>query len=279
MRIRIITGVGILIGTVGLLLLAQTWWYALICAVVCLWISAEYLRALGMLKNWCISLPSLVVAFASPLVTFYPQNFEGCVENFFTLLVGYVLVQVILSVLFYNKADNQSISDVTFGLVYMTMAISALVILTFAHPKHNLIMVLPVIIGALVTDTCAYFVGVFLGKHKLAPDLSPKKTIEGSIGGTVCCVIVFYVYAYIVQQVTALSPRWLIVGIFGLFISGLAQVGDLLMSKIKREHNIKDFGTIFPGHGGMLDRFDSILTCAIVCLFFALLPETFRLFH
>lgn len=279
MQKRIITGACFLTGTVGLLLLSQTWWYALVCAAVCLWISAEYLRAFGLLRNWCISLPSLAMAFASPLVTFYPQNFEGCVKIFFTLLVGYMLLQVILSVLFYNKADNQVIFNVTFGLSYMTIAISALVILTFAHPKHDLVMVLPVVIGALVTDTCAYFVGVFFGKHKLAPDLSPKKTVEGSVGGSVCCVIVFYIYAYAVEQLTALSPRWLMIGVFGVFISILAQIGDLFMSKIKRENGIKDFGTIFPGHGGMLDRFDSILTCAVTCLFFALLPEAFQLFH
>ena len=120
---------------------------------------------------------------------------------------------------------------------------------------------------------------MWTGKHKLAPELSPKKTIEGSIGGVLGCVIVFYVYAYVVFRVTDLTPRWISVGIFGVLISILAQMGDLLMSKIKRETGIKDFGKVFPGHGGMLDRFDSMLPTAIVCLLFAMLPEAFRLFY
>ena len=279
MRKRLITGACIVIGITLQLLLAQTVWYALLWAIICAWITVEYLCAFDMLKNLQVSIPAIVVSFAAPLLTFIPQSFEGGIGVCFAVVLGYMMLQVTLAVLFYNRADSHVISTVTFGVIYTVLAFCALVILIYAHPKHNIVLVFPAIIGPIVSDTCALFAGMWTGKHKLAPELSPKKTIEGSIGGVVGCVIVFYVYAYVVLRVTDLTPRWIPVGIFGVFISVLAQMGDLLMSKIKRETGIKDFGKVFPGHGGMLDRFDSMLPTAIVCLLFAMLPEAFRLFY
>ena len=279
MRKRITTGICFLTGIIALLLLAKTWWYAAVCATVDFWITWEYLRAVGLLSNLCLSIPSLLMALAAPLLTFLPRNFDGGVSVLLTVIVGYIVSLALLSVLFFRRAETKDISVVSFGTLYMTVAMSSLVILSFAHPDYSVVMVLPVMIAALVTDTCAFFVGICIGKHKLAPELSPKKTVEGGIGGVVCCVIVFYIYAWAVSRLTNLSPRWILVGICGFVASILAQAGDLLMSKIKRETGIKDFGTVFPGHGGMLDRFDSMLPTAIVCLFFVLLPNSLSLFH
>ena len=279
MRKRIITGACFFVGIVALLLLAQSWWYAIICSLVGAWAIYEYLRAYGVHRQLFFAIPSYALAITCPLLAYLPQSFSEGAQLFFTALVAYVVLQVVLSVAFYAKADTQIFSTVSFGTIYVTTALSALVILSFAHPDFTAVMVLPVIIASLVTDTCAFFVGICFGKHKLAPELSPKKTIEGSIGGVICCVIVFYIYAWVVCYTSDLHTHWGMIGVFGVVSSIVAQIGDLIMSKIKRENGIKDFGTVFPGHGGMLDRFDSILPTAIVCLFFALLPDAASLFY
>ena len=107
----------------------------------------------------------------------------------------------------------------------------------------------------ILTDTFALFCGMAFGKHKLIPHVSPNKTWEGSIGGTLIATIgVSVFYHYLVSPVT-----WKIVlGI--LILSGIGQIGDLIFSKIKRENNIKDFSNLIPGHGGILDRLDSTIT-------------------
>lgn len=124
-----------------------------------------------------------------------------------------------------------------------------------------------IFIGAWITDAGAYFVGRFLGKHKMAPKISPKKTIEGAVGGVVCSMVLFPVAGLLYQSyaafvhtpVTVNYPLLVLMG----FLSALAAIfGDLIGSVIKRECQIKDFGHILPGHGGIMDRFDSVMFVA-----------------
>lgn len=124
-------------------------------------------------------------------------------------------------------------------------------------------------------DTMAYFVGRAFGKHKLAPVVSPKKTVEGAIGGIVgsMAIGVLFTVIYVVGFSKALSfarvrfSYYIIIALLGGVASVLGIVGDLFASAIKRQNNIKDFGTIFPGHGGILDRFDSVLFIAPLVTF------------
>ncbi len=108
--------------------------------------------------------------------------------------------------------------------------------------------------GAWVTDTFAYFAGVFFGKHKLIPEVSPKKTVEGAVGGTAFCVISFILYGIFRE-----GASLIFLALLGLVAAVVSQLGDLSASLIKRHYGIKDYGKLFPGHGGVLDRFDSIL--------------------
>jgi len=127
-----------------------------------------------------------------------------------------------------------------------------------------------------VTDTFAYFCGMLLGrggKHKLIPDVSPKKTWEGSIGGTVFCIGAMVLFGFVISKINAqVQVNYILLAVGGLFISIVSQIGDLCMSVIKRTYGIKDYGKIFPGHGGMLDRFDSVLAVSVIlavfCSFF-----------
>jgi phosphatidate cytidylyltransferase len=130
-------------------------------------------------------------------------------------------------------------------------------------------------ICAWSTDVFAYFCGRLFGKHKLLPDVSPKKTIEGSVSGVIFCVLSLLLYGFIINRMSnAFNANYLVLILAGLLTSVVAQIGDLSMSLIKRFYGIKDYGRLFPGHGGVVDRFDSVLSVSMVllalCSFFPL---------
>lgn len=131
---------------------------------------------------------------------------------------------------------------------------------------------------ASMNDCFALFTGMLLGKHKLSPEISPKKTVEGAVGGLVASVVFGVLLPYaaelIVTYVPAaqpyaqeLPPLW-IFGVLGLFMGALSQFGDLTASMVKRHCGVKDFGRIFPGHGGVMDRMDGILFSGAACYIF-----------
>ncbi len=120
----------------------------------------------------------------------------------------------------------------------------------------------------MISDTGAYFVGRAIGKHKLAKTVSPKKTIEGSIGGMVSAIVVIVIAAIIIDNVTSLSINYIFLIIYTLIASVIEQIGDLSMSVIKRVVGVKDYSNLMPGHGGVLDRFDSYMFAAPFTLLF-----------
>ena len=159
------------------------------------------------------------------------------------------------------------------SVFYILLGINMLVFIR-DFPKGEYIYLL-VFIGAWITDTFAYFVGVLFGKHKLIEDVSPKKTIEGSIGGTIFCAIGFVSLGLVVGAIDAsVKPNIILLVISGLLVAVISQLGDLIMSVIKRHYGIKDYGRLLPGHGGALDRFDSILAVSLgvasMCIFSSL---------
>ncbi len=125
-------------------------------------------------------------------------------------------------------------------------------------------------IAAWGTDTFSYFFGIRFGKHKLTP-ISPKKSIEGSIGGIVGAVIVSIIYTYIINKTGKMEISYIVISAITAMLSILSQIGDLAASSIKRYTGIKDFGELIPGHGGMLDRIDSILFIAPFAYFLLML--------
>ena len=131
------------------------------------------------------------------------------------------------------------------------------------------ILYLAIFIGAWGTDAFAYFCGRLFGrggKHKLIPDVSPKKTVEGAIGGIVLCILTMILFGIVCNYFTEYHSNLLMFALGGLLIAVVSQIGDLLMSYVKRYYGIKDFGQLFPGHGGVLDRFDSIFAVAIALM-------------
>ena len=170
-----------------------------------------------------------------------------------------------------ERINTSDISTVFMTTVYITVAFTSIIKLRDVSGIGGYIY-LYIFIGAWVTDTFAYFCGRFFGKHKLIPKVSPKKTVEGAIGGVIFCALAYVLYSLILEKSYGLAPNYLQIFLIGAVISVVSQLGDLAASAIKRNYGIKDFGSLFPGHGGVLDRFDSIL--AVTPVLFMLIGNT-----
>lgn len=205
-------------------------------------------------NSFCASV-AYVYAFFIPIIAgFY---FDAVGKLIYPAV--FVLIIALFAYWLFNqkKISFEKLAMTFFSATVIPLFLSSLIRI-LQMDKGGALILIP-FIAAWITDTGAYFAGVFLGKHKLAPEISPKKTVEGSVGGMLTCVIAFIVYAIIIKA----QPQAVIFfAVSGLILSVIAQIGDLSMSLIKREYQIKDYGVVFPGHGGILDRFDSVLFTA-----------------
>lgn len=191
------------------------------------------------------------------------------VRYFKFLVIIFVLALLIYQVIKNSKVNINNTSTTLFGFFYIALMFSNIYLVR--HSYLGIYTVWLIFICAWCCDTGAYFVGINFGKHKLAPVLSPKKSIEGSIGGVVITAFCAGIYGFVVSKYINDLPEGfnltLICAVIGIFGSIFAQFGDLAASSIKRYTGVKDFGKIMPGHGGILDRFDSVIfTSAIVYL-------------
>ncbi|AOY77283.1 phosphatidate cytidylyltransferase [Clostridium formicaceticum] len=183
---------------------------------------------------------------------------------FFLVFITVLLFSIVL--LYHSKYTIVDISLSLYGIIYVAFFLGH-IILTSNLSNSNGIWFIFII--AWSTDTFAYFGGYFFGKRKLCPKISPKKTVEGAIVGTIGSMLSCGIFAYM------FFIEYMVMFIFlGMIGSIISQVGDLTASQIKRYTGLKDFGNLIPGHGGVLDRFDSILfTAPIVYYFFVLLID------
>ncbi len=197
--------------------------------------------------------PMMSVGFIATLVLYFISFINMPVVFYLAIMMALLFFVMILNVL---HRQNRLIDAVlTFiGVMYISFSLLHVVLI---DKIDNNFFIWTVFLLAFMTDTFAYLSGRKFGRHKLLERVSPKKTMEGAIGGIIGCVVVIYIFSLI------LKPEFAVYSIgFSIIGSILAQFGDLVASKIKRYCGIKDFGYIMPGHGGMLDRFDSILFTA-----------------
>jgi len=176
-------------------------------------------------------------------------------EDWATLGVYAAFVLTTLVLLLQEKRTVKDGITTLYGILYIPLLMSYIIRVDLLESPPYAIWVIFII--AFATDTFAYFSGRALGKHKLCPRVSPKKTVEGALGGLTGSIVACGVFAYFVIPEALIS--FMILGAIG---SVVAQMGDLSASMIKRWTGIKDFGKIMPGHGGVLDRFDSIIYTA-----------------
>ncbi|MGE5630745.1 MAG: phosphatidate cytidylyltransferase [Caulobacteraceae bacterium] len=184
---------------------------------------------------------------------------------------GFLAVFSVIALFAYEiltlKHNITEIAITLLGIIYIPYLFSHLIFIE--RLKYgNIILWLP-FLTAWFTDTCAYFIGIGYGKTKLCPKVSPKKTVEGAIGGVVGCIGLNLVYGLLVKSMGYdIGIQHFI--ITGFLCSIASEFGDLAASYIKRFTGVKDFGRIIPGHGGILDRFDSILFTAPVVYYYFL---------
>ncbi|MDE6319340.1 MAG: phosphatidate cytidylyltransferase [Lachnospiraceae bacterium] len=172
--------------------------------------------------------------------------------------LGFLFVYVFT----FPKYHANQIMSAMFSFLYGPVMLSFLYLLREGF-DDGIYLVWFVFLASWGSDTCAYCVGVLIGKHKMTPKLSPKKSVEGAIGGVLGAAILFTLYTHFVINVysgiTLSLPLAAILGAAGALVS---MVGDLAASAVKRDHEIKDYGKLIPGHGGIMDRFDSVIVAA-----------------
>ncbi len=217
----------------------------------------EYLSAKKLNTNLKIMIPCLLFSLLIPALSYTAYRY-----------IPYYLFALSLTVITVVFHETTKLEDVVFsfaGVMLLSISMAAFVVRSAAANNHPSFWVILIVGIPWICDSVAYFAGSAFGKRKLCPVISPKKTVEGAvagvIGGTIAPLLFGLVFQLIYGNVTV--TYW-ILPIIGLLNSVISIFGDLLFSVIKRSCGIKDYGTIMPGHGGLLDRFDSVILCTPV---------------
>ncbi len=197
------------------------------------------------------------------LIIFFNSSNNYMLSVDYRMIAGLFLTFLVPTVLYHDRS-LYSINDAFYligGVFFLGISFSLFTLLR----NEGMEILLYLLLISIFTDTFAYFVGMLIGKNKLLENISPKKTIEGMIGGTVLSVIIASNFYYTV--IDSSLPLYIIV-FMTTFLSIIGQFGDLVFSAIKRYYGKKDFSNIMPGHGGILDRLDSIIFVALGFMFF-----------
>ena len=203
--------------------------------------------------------PGIVCYLAT--VLYYIAIYLDRMDIIVPMMVIYLLVMLAVYVLTFPTYSDKQIMAAFMDFFYVSVMLSFVYLIR--NMEHGLVLVLLIFVSSWINDTCAYFVGRALGKHKMAPVLSPKKSIEGLIGGIVGAGVFGAVFGILFDKyVDTMNYAPLLFAVVGAVGALPAVIGDLAASAIKRNNDIKDYGKLIPGHGGILDRFDSIIFTA-----------------
>lgn len=224
----------------------------------------ELFNAFKMTKEVVFFSGSLALSLALPVLTeFLNLSVDNAVGIYILIAFVYIVLYACCLLAKSKTADIGSSSILCVYTILISMSMASLNIIESSSAEYGLESVILTLCGAWFADTGAYFAGTFFGKHKLCPEISPKKTVEGFIGGVIFNALMFMLFGYIVSLYSeGAAPKYLILAALGLVCSVLGLIGDLFASLIKRKCEIKDYGNIMPGHGGALDRFDSVVFVA-----------------
>lgn len=277
MLTRIISGaVGVVILAAALLFHDTMVLPAAVAAIIAIMLY-ELLRAVKLHK--CIPILCAVEAcgIAMPFLYNRYYNYADKLEGGFTIMSGNVSVTelsfavtlaaaFVIFLIWLRNHKAIRYEQIFFALAAMTLvpqAMSCMVRIDRYSEDHGLFLLIMGLCGAWIADTGAYFTGVAIGKHKLCPEISPKKTIEGFIGGIVITGIVFAaafgIYSKNNDMAEFTASGYIALFVLGALCAVIGTIGDLSASMVKRQIGFKDYGKIMPGHGGLMDRFDSVL--------------------
>ncbi len=264
MKTRVISGVVIGVVLAGVLIPG-----GYILASVLLLVSAigfyELVRAMGVHEDGSKAGPLEICGYLS-IIVHYAQMviLKDYRYYIFSLMFAFFLIMVCYVISFPRFKSRQAIACF-FSFIYAPVNISFIYLLR-ERPLGIYFAWIP--FTAWVCDTCAYFAGRAFGKHKMAPVLSPKKTVEGAVGGCLGATVAGAIFGFVLYKNVTHDVSVIIVLMLITFAGSIiAQLGDLLASGIKRDHDIKDYGNVIPGHGGIMDRFDSVIFVT-PCIYF-----------
>ena len=253
MKTRIIAAVALLPLLLVVVLVLPPIFTAILFGLMAALSAYELLIGTGLVKEGRLVIYTALAAFAVSLWSFYGMihvwGLLGCLI-FTALLFGELLL---------SKAQLpvRSIALSMVAGIVLPLLLTSLVRLH--HTPHGRFYILIPFVLAFLSDTGAYFVGCAFGKHKLAPIISPKKTVEGLLGGVLGAILGMEIFCLILNLAFHLEVNYLYALIYGVVGSFAAVFGDLCFSAVKRQTGIKDYGNLIPGHGGILDRFDSMM--------------------
>ena len=281
MKQRIITGIILVLIMLPILLFAQTPVLPIAIAIGSVIAMFELMRCIGLQKAYAFAIPLYALAASLPFLsrfmalgslnaTIKPESTRHLAQYGAILMIAVLFYFFTVAIFSRGKYNLSDVCVLFATAFYILMGFNAIIIL-HDNEVGGHILYLAIFISAWVTDVFAYFCGMLFGrggKHKLIPDVSPKKTVEGSIGGMIFCVLIMIVFGMLCNWLTVYDSKIIMFAVGGFLASIVSQIGDLLMSYVKRHDGIKDFSQLFPGHGGVLDRFDSILavSIAMMCL-------------
>ncbi len=261
MKTRIISGVvGIAIFVLVLAISFGQPWVLLIALAALNGIAIyEILKNTGMVTYLPLVAISCLMGLGFVL-SFLQKNLYQAAKYAAFLYAAYFFLIAVLSVFWHNKTNTKGLLAQLLLPFMLSVAFTSMFLIFETSLKTNGFSFFTIFIFAWGADTGAYFTGTFLGKHKIAPEISPKKTIEGCIGGVISAVVLSCLLGVAYQG--SWSQDYVRLCIFAVVFSIVGMFGDLFTSFIKRDCGIKDYGKIMPGHGGVLDRFDSVLFIA-----------------
>lgn len=283
MRQRVITGIIFTIVIVSIVLPMYylpiiSMLFAAIVGVVSIVEMIKALKAGQMKPATSMMAFGMVLTFACALVGYFTKNALLTITIYSLVMMMLSFAIGITPQIFSTEKDliTSGVASAS-AMLYVTFPLICLMVtsMCFENGWYYVVMAL---FAPWISDTFAYFTGVTMGKHKIVPHISPKKTWEGCIGGAIGCAVVVMLYigllVYDIEGInTSRTIMMVIAFVFGLFISVFSQIGDWLASSIKRFVGIKDFGSFMPGHGGMLDRFDSVFFTLPIGLGLALISS------
>lgn len=196
---------------------------------------------------------------------YYLDLYIHWIPDMMMFIIGLLILLLAIYVLSYPKYHASQVTAVFFGVFYVAVMLSGVYQVRMMESGAYLVWL--IFLCSWGCDTCAYCVGVKFGKHKMSPVLSPKKSIEGAAGGLLGTFLLTALYASVFRTQMELTGGQVIVLSAISTVGGLiSMIGDLAASAIKRNYEIKDYGTLIPGHGGILDRFDSVIfTAPVIC--------------
>lgn len=275
MKQRVLTAIAIVAVVIPVFIFSNTVEYPIVLSLLSLIAEFEMLRALGRHQDFPVAIPAYLIAPAFPVIGYlWLEVWSRSAVDFLALLAAilfaYLLYLFALAVLRRGKTTFADLAETFVTAFYIIVSFTSLALVRYL--ENGVFYFGIPYIAAWVCDVFALFTGKFFGKHKLSPEISPKKTIEGAIGGTLFGTAALLVYGLILQLAVGARPLYGRLLLYGLLLTVAGQIGDLIASLIKREHAIKDYGKILPGHGGILDRFDSVIATsgvlAVLCIVF-----------